>query len=352
MNVDLHCHRAEAKNTLVEFLEECLQKHIRTISITDHRTLKTYMEEFPMLTEEQQERYKDIRIIVGIEMTGVFQFINIAGQKSKIPMDVLGYNMDLRKVVELNEKVKKNYVDNSSREYQEKQLQKLIAVAKSLGFQADYEDMKITEEEPFAGRIMGYKLADPKYIDANIQKGLIQELKITPGAFFNRYCKNAASPFYLDMSDIFPDVKTVFDIIHSCGGKVALPHTAGYFPKAGSENEIQQAWEDSKKFVKDVLEKYPNEIQGIEVIHPCFLLNPDIETFLIETATEHSLFTTGGTDWHQPGQRLGEDIHDNPITEQRVPNIDEWARFYSVKEIVQVAQEVKKEAEKKGGERE
>ena len=183
--IGMHNHRVGAKNSLSDFFSECLENNIKTVAITDHKTLKTYIEEFPKLTAEDRDKFRRIKIIIGLEMTGMYEYTNIAGQKHKIAMDILGYNLDLSKHDLLDKLVSQNYVFTDSPEFQRKELERLIAVAKTLGFEADYDNMHISKEEKLAARILSYGLIDPKYKDYNLSKGMLPELIINPRVFFN-----------------------------------------------------------------------------------------------------------------------------------------------------------------------
>lgn len=341
--IGMHNHRVGAKNSLADFLNECLESGVSIVSITDHKTLKTYIEEFPKLTEEERKKFKDIQIIIGLEMTGMYEYINIAGQRHEIAMDILGYNLDLSKHGLLDKLVSQNYIFTDSPEFQRKELERLIAVAKSLGFKADYDNMHISEEEKLAARILSYGLTSTEYKDYNLSNGLLPELVVNPRAFFNRYCKNPDSPFYLDQSSFNPPVGKVIDIIHQCGGDVVFPHTAAYHPKAGNETQINNAWLDSKKFTEDFVRDYGKELKGIEVIHPSYLGNEQFEKFLRNIATQNNLYVTGGTDYHQPGEKIAQDVNGKWITTDRLPGLEEWVKTYSIDNLEKTVGRVNKE---------
>lgn len=341
--IGMHNHRVGAKNTLADFFDECLEANVSTVAITDHKTLKTYIEEFPKLTAEERKRFKDIKIIIGLEMTGMYEYTNIAGQKHKIPVDVLGYNLDLSKHELLDKLVAQNYVFTDDPEFQKKELERLISVAKSLGFRADYDNMHISEEEKLAARILSYGLTSPEYKDYNLSKGLLPELVVNPRAFFNRYCKNQDSAFYLDQSGFNPDIQTVIDIIHKCGGDVVFPHAAAYHPKAGNDEQIRQAWEDSKKFTEDFVKEFGSQLKGIEVIHPSYLGNEQFESFLRNIAKQNNLYVTGGTDYHQPGEKIAQDVNGKEITTDRLPDVEKWVKTYSINDIEKTVENMNKE---------
>ncbi len=339
----MHNHRVGAKKSLADFFNECLEANISTVSITDHKTLDTYIKEFPKLSPEEIKKFKDIQIIIGLEMTGMYDYTNIAGQKSKIAMDILGYNLDLSNHDLLRKLVPENYVFTDNPEFQKKELARLIEVAKQLGFKADYDSMHISDKEKLAARILSYGLVSPEYKDYNLQKGLVPELVVNPRAFFNRYCKNPDSPFYLDQSKFNPSIQTVMDIIHECGGDIVLPHPAAYHPKSGNDEQIRNAWLDSKKFAQDFVREYGRQLKGMEVIHPSYLGNQEYEEYLRGLARENGLYVTGGTDYHQPGEKIAHDVNGRAITTDRLPGLEEWVKTYSISDIVKTVKKDERE---------
>ena len=60
----------------------------------------------------------------------------------------------------------------------------------------DFDKLAISDENSFAARLVSYALIDPKYVDYNLEQGLLPELVTNPRAFFNRYCKSE-TPFFL-----------------------------------------------------------------------------------------------------------------------------------------------------------
>lgn len=89
--IGMHNHRVGAKNSLSDFFSECLENKYKNSSNYRSQNFKTYIEEFPKLTAEDRDKFRRIKIIIGLEMTGMYEYTNIAGQKHKIAMDILGY---------------------------------------------------------------------------------------------------------------------------------------------------------------------------------------------------------------------------------------------------------------------
>ena len=85
--IGMHNHRVGAKNSLADFLNECLESGVSTVSITDHKTLKTYIDEFPKLTMEERKKFQDIIIF-----QTVFNYLYLLpNQKYQHPMHWLFY---------------------------------------------------------------------------------------------------------------------------------------------------------------------------------------------------------------------------------------------------------------------
>jgi len=339
--IAMHCHVAEQKSSIKEFLRECKEAGVNTISITDHKTLAAYTNKIAGLSNEELEEFKDIKAIVGLELTGAYEYINSAGQKHNLPVDILGYNMDINKVAILNDWVSNNYISTDSYEFQSAELSRLISVAKAVGFNADFDNLKITEDNKFAARLISNALIDSEYVEYNIKQGLDENLKKDPRSFFTSYCKNPDSPFYIDMTQYLPKIEDAMDVIHKCGGKTILPHTAAYFPKGGNEIQKKLAWDESKRFTETIFEEYKDKLDGIEIIHPCYEDNEEFKKFLDDFSKNNNLYVVGGTDYHVKGERVATDMNDEPITDERLPGIETWIETYGLKEIKEIACEEK-----------
>ena len=62
--IGMHNHRVGAKNSLADFFNECLEANISTVSITDHKTLDTYIKEFPKLSPEEIKIIRKITFVI------------------------------------------------------------------------------------------------------------------------------------------------------------------------------------------------------------------------------------------------------------------------------------------------
>ena len=350
VKIDLHCHVIEQKRSVIEFFKECAEQGVEIVAITDHKTLKVFTERIHNLTPEELKQIPlSIRVVVGIEMTGKYKYTNSAGQTSWIAIDMLGYNIDLSKEEELNSWIAENYVDIDSKEFQSKELNRLIQIAQKMEWQADWEALDIDKDNPnkcFAGRAIAEALIDEKYRKHNLEKGLAPEIVENTRNFFNFYCKRPEAPFYLDVTQYFPDIGEVIDILKRCGGMVFVPHIAAYSSKKGDNNEVANAWEDSQNLAEVFVREYKGEIHGIEVIHPQNDSPKDeFAEFLYKLAEENGIYVSGGTDYHQPGETLGKDKKGRPITNERLPGIENWVKPYTIVEIWEMTNKSKESNE-------
>ena len=340
-NLGLHNHVVEQGENN-NFLEECLKQQANVISITDHRTLISYYNLFSSLTKEEREKYKNLKFVLGMELTGMFNYQTLMNNTSPIAIDLLAYNIDINKYPELYKFICENYSGMEymgSKEYQQEELDYLIKVAKSLNYKADYDSMKIDDKNRFSSTVLSSGLIDEKYVEYNLKNGLLPELIHNPRGFKNRELKNPDSKFYVDLSRFYPDAKEIITKIHDVSGLVFIPHTAAYFAKSGDEEANKRAWENSYKFTKDFLNKNAT-IDGLEIRHPSYLDNMEYYKFLEEIAKNKGLFVSGGTDYHKPNEPITKDYNGEYITDTILYNFNDWAKIYTIDEIIELGNEI------------
>ena len=76
----LHNHIATLQNKKA-FLDEALKQNANVLAITDHRTLSSYYDLFSNLDKNDLETYKKLKFIIGMELTGMFPFTTLDGNK-------------------------------------------------------------------------------------------------------------------------------------------------------------------------------------------------------------------------------------------------------------------------------
>lgn len=334
--IGLHNHiNSLSRENMLNFLDECLISNANIISITDHRTLSSYYYLFSLMSDEELAKYKDLKFVIGMELTGSFPYQDVNGETTNIVMDILNYNIDIDKYYILWNFIQNNYSNYmDTREFQKEELSRLIRIAQECGFKADYEKLEINDQNPFAARVISYALIDHKYVDYNLKQGLLPEIVTNPRSFFNRYCKTK-TPFYLDTSVYFPSIQEVINAIGDSNGLPFLDHPAAYFPKSTDEKANKTAWENSKKFVLDF---YYNTtgVKGLEIVHPSFLSQTSYYNFLTDYSKKNHLYVSGGTDYHKNGEPITVDYSGRIIDDQRLYNFNEWAKVYNIYELKEI----------------
>lgn len=336
----LHNHVKEQGNKQ-NFLQECIEQNANIISITDHRTLISYYNLFSGLTKEQREQYKDLRFVLGMELTGMLDYETVTNKVRSIPVDILAYNIDISSYEKLYQFIETaysnvDYMDGA--EYQKKELEQLITIAKGLGYKADYDAMQISETNPFSSRVLSYGLIDPKYVEYNLQNGLLPELLKNPRGFKNREIKDPEGAFYIDLSKFYPNASDVINKIHESNSLAFIPHSAAYFAKADDAERRKIAWENSYKFAHDFVSDYP--VDGIEIVHPSYMDNKEYYCYLMELARKNKLMVSGGTDYHKSGEAITKDFMGNYITTETLYNVNDWAKLYTIDEVIELGRAI------------
>ena len=77
-----------------------------------------------------------------------------------------------------------------------------------------------------------------------------------------------------------------------------------------------------------------------EIIHPSYTNQHDFYEFLSNYARITHLFTSGGTDYHQNGEPIVTDYNGYTIDNKRLFNFDNWAKIYSVYDILEIGRRV------------
>ena len=99
--IDLHIHTtySDGTDSLKEVLQKAENKNLSVISITDHNNCDAYFE----LENLNVSDYFTGRIIAGIELNT---------KAEGVPIEILGYNIDYKK---MNELAKKTYLSPDKR---------------------------------------------------------------------------------------------------------------------------------------------------------------------------------------------------------------------------------------------
>ena len=129
--IGLHNHiNSLSRENMLNFLDECLISNANIISITDHRTLSSYYYLFSLMSDEELAKYKDLKFVIGMELTGSFPYQDVNGETTNIVMDILNYNIDIDKYYILWNFIQNNYSNYmDTREFQKEELSRLIRIA-------------------------------------------------------------------------------------------------------------------------------------------------------------------------------------------------------------------------------
>ncbi len=107
------------------------------------------------------------------------------------------------------------------------------------------------------------------------------ENKNSKSLFFRNEVFNPKSNFYIDQTELYPNLQTVIDVAHKANGLVFLAH-----PYVYSENIINS--------IEDIILEY--KIDGLECFYPTFKEN---ETkHLLDLTEKYNLLSSGGSDYH------------------------------------------------------
>ena len=139
----------------------------------------------------------------------------------------------------------------------------------------------------------------------------------------------------------YPTINKLIEEIHENEALAFFSQTASYFPKSGDEEKTKKAWDNAYKLTNDVLKANPS-IDGLEIRHPAYLDNQEFYDYLENTAKTKELFVSGGTDYHQSGEKITLDYNDKYIDNTVLTNVNDWAIMYTLDEMIDLSKEIGK----------
>lgn len=257
--IDLHIHTkySDGTDSLPELFEKIKKINLTTFSITDHDNIDAYI-------DMENNNYKlPCKLITGIEIKTTYQ---------EIPIEILGYNIDIKKFKTspiLNKEVKINN--------QKKYLENYKKCAKQLGLTFNL-NLEIDSKRPFAGFTFYNELI--KYPENFEKWPLLKNIKSE--CFYRETSGNKNSIFYIDESKDYPSIDFVIDEIHRCGGSAFLAHLYEYrIP-------------NHREFLESIFNN--TSIDGCECYHTLF--TPENIQEIISIAKKYNKLTSGGSDYH------------------------------------------------------
>lgn len=259
--IDLHMHTKYSDGTdeVLELLENAERIGLEVISITDHNTVKAYEE---LKNIDIKEHYSG-KIIPGIEMN-----TKILG----IPIEVLGYGIDYKKMDELLPTIFMP-LEERNRVEAERLYEKCI----SAGIKLRENCLKDYDATYFASKFIMKEIHEFEENKSIIDEEAWNELRV----FYRKYMSNPNMSLYINTDDLVPNFEKVSKIIKECGGMVFVPHIFEYR-------------ENSHKILEYILNNY--NVDGFECFYTTFSEEQTNEIYKI--CKERNLYVSGGSDYH------------------------------------------------------
>lgn len=286
--IDLHIHTnySDGTDSLKELLKKAENQKLEIISITDHDQVDAYYE---LENKDIREIFKG-KIIPGVELKAFY---------NGIPVEVLGYGIDYKKIKIKNRNIYDIQTDS---------LERFKEIGRDLGLNFD-EKISVSKTDSrrkfasfvFATEILKYKENEKKLLSIGP--------KFSETSFYRVHTSNKNSIFYYDESQYGVSLEEAINIIHNSGGIAIFAHPLVY------------PFENKLKEIEDILIKY--DIDGLECEYPLF--NEKERDSLKKLAIKYNKYISGGTDYHaknKPDIMLASGINENiKITKDL---IDRW----------------------------
>lgn len=270
--IDLHIHSKysfDGSDELTEILKEAERLRLSYISITDHNNTDAYNE----LEKINIKDFYSGKIIPGIE---------INSKAAGVPIEILGYNFDYKK---MNENMSKIMISSEDRTKVE--FERLIEKCKEYGIKLDND---IKEKFDYSEFTSGFVHRNLKKYEENRSK-LNERSWNSSRDFYRDYMSNPSTPLFVEADDLVPDLETAIGSVLDAGGIVFIPHIYEY--------------RDNTPKVLECLLKTDN-ISGFECYYTTF--TNEQHDFMINLCNEKNYYISGGSDYHgkrKPDTYLG-----------------------------------------------
>lgn len=240
---DLHIHTNASDGDLSPeaLINKVAEKGLQTISITDHDTIRGYLDAKELAAE------KGIEIIPGVEISTVW-----VGRE----IHVLAYAFDE------DDEDFLSLIFNQKRA-RRKRMKAIVEVLKSEGIDIDYEEVRAESHPGNIGR--------PHAASVLIDKGYVASVSEA----FIRYLSTEKIQTIQTEYAVLDDV---ISIVHNAGGVLSLAHPGRLYTQ-----------NDMKELLK-------HSFDGIECIHPSHSYK--IQKMFLDLARANNLLVTGGSDFH------------------------------------------------------
>lgn len=259
--IDLHMHTkySDGTDSLTEILQNCEKKGLSVISITDHNNCDAYIE----MENINISDYFSGKIIPGIELNT---------KAEGVPIEILGYNIDYKK---MNELAKRTYLSPDKRN--ELEFERLVKKCKNWGIVLDDDVIETFDKNDFASVAIHRSITNHEENKAKISEKS-WESNID---FYREYMSNPNAPLYVEMDDMVPDLDTAINLVKESGGLVFIPHIYEY--------------RDNTPKVLDYILKN-GRLDGIECYYTTF--TKEQHEYILNLTKEKGLYISGGCDYH------------------------------------------------------
>ena len=259
--IDLHMHTTYSDGTesCETVLKKCQEKNLNYISITDHNTARAYEElekmDFSSLFKGQ--------VIPGIELNT---------KALNIPIEILGYGIDYKKMNELATKV---YIPPKERNLIE--FKRLYDKCIKYGIVLDKDCANSYDPNTFASGFFHKEI-----IKHEENKNLLSlEAWDSSKIFYRQFMSDPNMPLYVKMDDLVPDFNTASNLVRQAGGLVFIPH-------------IYEYRNNADPILKYILDNF--KIDGIECYYTTF--TQEQHERVLNVCKKRNLFISGGSDFH------------------------------------------------------
>ncbi len=267
---DLHLHTniSDGRLSPIELFDKMREHGLSTIAVTDHDSVAA------VDALNRRAQMFNLRIVTGVELSGEFEGLDI---------HFLGY------FIQHHNKRFLDYLYLFQRRRHQR-AQEMVAKLEKLGIHIALDDVvSIARNRPI-GR--------PHIADALISGGHVS----SQNEAFEKYL-GGDGPVYVEKYKI--TASEIIELIHSIGGAAFVAH-----PGISCSDEI----------VRSLVEA---GLDGLEVVHPKH--SPDKQKELAKIATELSLLTSGGSDFHGEPEREA-DLGKYSIPDESVDAIEEYCK--------------------------
>lgn len=284
--INLHMHSnysLDGSESPISLLDQCEQKGITTVSITDHDSCAAYY-------DLKNTRYTG-NLITGIEADAMV---------GKETYDILCYGFQLDEVATW---AKNQYGTVESR--QQKIFTKLLEECERIGIKVPNANTYDAHNE-YAHAALYRLLNETEQGSTFLQQYHINSI----GDLYRAGTMKEDFPLYIDMHLVWPDIKEVKDIIHRNGGKIFVAHPYRY----------------GESKVDTVLKNCLPYVDGIEICN-----NPETEeevSYLYQYAQAHNLLISAGSDYHGPSHKKHSTIYTEGLTPGMEEEITSWTKNY------------------------